>query len=148
MTLPNRTAVRLALAVVGLIGLSACATITRGTTESFTVESTPPGAKVRTSHGFACDATPCTWKLPRKDAFRVTVTKDGYQPYEAQIRSSISSDGTVPLVGNWVLGGVIGVAVDYSTGAAQDLQPNPLRVTLDPAAGSASAVAGGAAGGE
>lgn len=137
---------RLSAAVVALAGLSACATVTRGSKQTFTVESTPPGAKVRTSNGYTCESTPCSWKMPRKDGFRVTITKDGYKPVEASISSSISSDGTVPLVGNWVLGGVIGVAVDYSTGAAQDLRPNPLQVTLEPAEparASGAAPAGG-----
>ena len=39
-----------ALALVGVaLSVPACATMTRGTTQQFTVESTPPGAHVTTS---------------------------------------------------------------------------------------------------
>ena len=68
-----------ALALVGVaLSLPACATITRGSSQEFTVESTPPGARVSTSNGFQCDATPCTFRMPRKDEFRATVSMDGY----------------------------------------------------------------------
>ena len=44
--------------------LPACATITRGSSQEFTVQSEPPGARVSTSNGFQCDATPCTFRMP------------------------------------------------------------------------------------
>ena len=120
-----------ALALVGVaLSLPACATITRGSSQEFTVESTPPGARVSTSNGFQCDATPCTFRMPRKDAFRATVSMNGYATQTHAIRSGISGQGGAALAGNVVFGGIVGGVVDASSGALNDLTPNPLVVTL------------------
>ncbi len=129
----NRSA-RFGVRVLTLVGvalsLPACATITRGSSQEFTVESTPPGARVSTSNGFQCDSTPCTFRMPRKDEFRATVSMDGYVTQEHQITSGISGGGAAGLAGNVIFGGVIGGVVDASSGALNDLTPNPLVVIL------------------
>lgn len=118
-------------ALVGVaLSLPACATITRGSSQEFTVQSTPPGARVSTSNGFQCDATPCTFRMPRKDEFRATVSLDGYVAQDHDIKSGISSGGAAGLAGNVIFGGVIGAVVDGSSGALNDLTPNPLIVIL------------------
>ena len=38
---------------------------------------TPGGAAVKISNGFARDATPCSFMMPRKSQFTVTITKPG-----------------------------------------------------------------------
>ena len=113
---------------------TACATITRGSTEAWTVETDPSGATVRTSAGYACEATPCTWKLPRKTAFEVTITKPGYKTVQTQVVTTISTAGGAGMAGNVILGGLIGATVDLTTGAMKDLKPNPLTVKLEPVA--------------
>lgn len=132
-----------ALTLVGLsVSLPACATITRGTTQQFTVESSPPGARAATSNGFQCDATPCTFRMPRKDAFKVTISHDGYVTQEHQIASGVSSGGATGMAGNLIFGGVVGGVVDATSGAMNDLTPNPLVVTLEAEkAGSSKAAA-------
>ncbi|HEY1071747.1 translation initiation factor 2 [Brevundimonas sp.] len=134
---------RLAVQAMALAGLSvslpACATITRGTTQQFTVESSPPGARASTSNGFQCDATPCTFRMPRKDAFKVTISREGYVTQEHQIISGVSGGGTAGLAGNLIFGGVVGGVVDATSGAMNDLTPNPLIVTLVPAGHEAAA---------
>lgn len=58
----SKTVARLGARAFTLVGvalsLPACATMTRGTTQEFTVESTPPGAQATTSNGFECVSTP------------------------------------------------------------------------------------------
>ncbi|WEK58030.1 MAG: translation initiation factor 2 [Candidatus Brevundimonas phytovorans] len=130
-----------ALTLAGLsLSLPACATITRGTTQQFTVESSPPGARAATSNGFQCDATPCTFRMPRKDAFKVTISRDGYVTQEHQIASGVSGGGATGMAGNLIFGGVVGGVVDATSGAMNDLTPNPLVVTLEPV-GAAKPVA-------
>lgn len=125
-------ALRAAILTCAAVSLGACATVTRGSHQAWTVETTPGGATVRTTTGFACDATPCTFKLPRKNEFDVTVTKAGYKPYTAHITNEISGKGGAAMAGNVLVGGLIGVGVDAATGATKDLKPNPLQVTLEP----------------
>jgi len=118
--------------------LCACATVTRGTSTDFKVATAPPGASVKTSTGFSCAPTPCQMKLPRKTPFDATVSLDGYQSQTIAVRSEVSGAGTAGFVGNAVAGGLIGMAVDGTDGAMNDLRPNPLTVTLQPTASAAA----------
>ncbi len=132
---------------LGLSGLGACATITRGTTQEVVVESTPPGAAVRTTTGFTCEATPCTFKMPRKEGFDVTISKDGYKPATVTVESKMSGGGAAGMAGNVIAGGIIGIGVDATSGAMMDLVPSPVTVTLEPVGGSAPTAAAPAEGG-
>jgi len=119
--------------------LGACATVVRGTTTEFRVVSTPPGATVTTTNGRSCVTTPCSMTLPRRDPFDVTVSLAGYKPVTTHVGSSVSDGGTVGFLGNALVGGVIGATVDIASGAMNDLKPNPLTVTLEPAGPPATA---------
>ena len=110
--------------------LSNCATITRGRNQAFTITSEPSGADVRFSTGLAC-STPCTLEVKRKPGFAVTVSKDGYETQTANVVSQISGGGGAAMAGNVLLGGLIGAGVDASTGAMNELVPNPLHVVLE-----------------
>src|ERR1700743_1012640 len=101
-----------ASAVMLAAGSRGCATVTRGTTTTFNVTSTPPGAAVKTSTGFSCPATPCGMKVPRKDGFDVTVSKAGYTPKTQHVRTAVAGGGAAGMAGNLLLGGVVGMAVD------------------------------------
>jgi polysaccharide export outer membrane protein len=68
---------------VAAVGLSGCATIVKGTKTGFSAAPTPPGAAAKTSNGYGCAATPCSVKIPRKDAFDVTAAKPGYSDPDA-----------------------------------------------------------------
>jgi hypothetical protein len=111
--------------------VTGCATITRGTTDTWTVNTTPPGAAVRTSNMFSCDQTPCTFKISRKAEFNVTVTKPGYKDWTGRVTHHVATSGGAAMAGNVILGGIIGAVADASSGAMNDLVPNPLNVTLE-----------------
>ena len=74
--------------------------------------------------------TPCTLELSRKWSYRVLFEKEGYEVLETFISPQLSGAGATGLAGNILIGGLIGVGVDASTGAMNDLKPNPLSVTL------------------
>lgn len=115
--------------------LAGCATITRGTTEAFVVETTPSGASVTTSLGLSCSPTPCAIpKIKREAEFSVTISKDGYESTTHNITHQMSGGGGAGMAGNVILGGGIGAIVDANSGATQELVPNPLKVTLQPVA--------------
>lgn len=111
--------------------LSACATITRGTKQSFVIESEPPGATATLSTGVQC-VTPCSLIMKRKHGFTVDIKRDGYEPVHATVTSSISGGGGAAMAGNLILGGIIGGVVDGTNGSMNNLKPNPLRVNLVP----------------
>ena len=128
----NKSFMRVATIVAAALSASACATVTRGSSEAWTVETIPGGAAVRTNAGYACDSTPCTWKLARKKEFEVTITKPGYKTVRTQVIHQMSGGGGAALAGNVLVGGIIGLGIDSVTGASLELKPNPLKVTLEP----------------
>ncbi|MFN4184474.1 MAG: PEGA domain-containing protein [Hyphomonas sp.] len=119
------------------MALGACATVTKGTDDTVKFESTPPGANVSFKEvsgriNQAGCVTPCTLEINRKFTYSVEVAKEGYQTYVQLLEPKLSGDGTAGMAGNILLGGVIGAAVDASTGAMNDLKPNPLIANLVP----------------
>ena len=124
---------KLILAALPLaMSVGACATVTRGMHEAFTVETEPSGAMVETSNGLHCDATPCTFaRVERKAEFTVTITKPGYRTWTGNVTHHTAGAGAAGMAGNVLVGGLIGVGVDATSGATQDLTPNPLHVALE-----------------
>ncbi len=121
------------------ISTSACATVTRGTKTAWEVTSTPSGARVETSNGFSCQATPCSIKMPRRSEFVATLTRDGYEPATITVTNRVATGGGVAMAGNVLVGGLVGAGVDAGTGAMLDLTPNPAHVDLEPTNGSTAA---------
>jgi hypothetical protein len=107
---------RIVAVVCGALSLDASASITRGTGEQVGFHSEPAGAEVRTSTGLGCPATPCSFEVPRKDQFLATFTKSGYHPEQVMVGTKMSGGGAAGMAGNVLVGGVIGVVVDASTG--------------------------------
>ncbi|MFZ2030377.1 MAG: PEGA domain-containing protein [Vitreimonas sp.] len=134
---------KLALAALPLaMSVGACATVTRGMHEAFTVETEPSGAMVETSNGLHCDATPCTFaRVERKAEFTVTITKPGYRTWSGNVTHHTAGAGAAGMAGNVLVGGLIGVGVDATSGATQDLTPNPLHVALEAEASDTPAAA-------
>ena len=112
------------------MGWSSCATVTRGTRDTLIVESEPSGARVSLSTGER-GTTPTSFSLARSQPVTVTVEKAGFETAYVTVTPTVAGAGGAGLVGNIVLGGVIGAAVDLGTGAANDLKPNPVRVKLE-----------------
>ena len=108
---------------------SGCATVTRGTSEVFAIESEPSGAEAVLSTGQNCK-TPCSVKVKRRGDIVVTIRKAGYETVTASIVSGIDGAGGAGMAGNVILGGIIGAGVDAGTGAMYSHKPNPLRINL------------------
>jgi hypothetical protein len=122
-------------AVALLATLPACASITRGTTETVYVEVDPIDAEVTTSVGYTCTQTAtanCEMVAPRSQEFAVTAAKPGYESQTVQVTTRMSGAGTAGIVGNVLLGGIIGVGIDAASGATLDHYPNPVIIALEP----------------
>lgn len=120
------------LMLAGLcLALGGCATVTRGSNDTWSVNTEPSGAAVRTTNQFACDSTPCTFKMARKSEFDVTITKPGYKTWTGHVTHHVAGAGGAAMAGNVILGGIIGAGVDAYSGAMNDLVPNPLTVKLE-----------------
>ncbi|NNC30644.1 PEGA domain-containing protein [Longimicrobium terrae] len=110
-----------------ILGLAACGTIMQGSKQGIAISSTPSGARLFVD-GQEAGITPAIYQMPRKGTHVVRIEMDGYQPYELPITRSVS--GWV--AGNLVFGGLIGLAVDASTGGMYKLSPDQVTATLQP----------------
>lgn len=125
MPIPMRLGAVLAAALL----FPACATVTRGTQQKFDIVSEPVGAEAKLSNGIVC-TTPCHLKLRRKDDFTVVVSKPGCTPEQVVVESKMHGGGGTALAGNILAGGIIGGVLDGTSGALNDLRPNPVHVSL------------------
>lgn len=120
----------LGVAAAVAAAVSACATVTRGTTNKVQIFSEPSGAQVITSLNHTC-TTPCTLTLNRKDEISVKFVLAGYKEAIVEVRTQLAGTGALGVAGNALVGGVIGVGVDVATGSALEHIPNPVQVTLE-----------------
>ena len=122
------TSAALSLLVTG------CASIVSGTQQTVKIASSPEAAKVKIEKLTLQQnivefegKTPTTAKLSRKGSYLVTVSLEGYQKAEIPIESG-GMNGWV--WGNVLFGGLVGIMIDVSNGAANNLKPDEIQVTL------------------
>ena len=109
-----------------------CATITGGTSQTIAVTTNPDGADCQfTRDGkLVGRINPTPGVMPVSKAtgnIGVSCTKDGYVPTVG----SVSSEFQAATLGNILLGGIIGVAVDAASGA-MNKYPEQVSFTLIP----------------
>jgi hypothetical protein len=112
--------------------VAACATIVSGGTQKIRVSSSPTGASVTAEPGGYRITAPGEMALKRNaTGYKLKFEKEGHQPVEVEL--TVGLNGWV--WGNIVIGGVIGILIDFSSGAYYELQPGvvdahlPLQVT-------------------
>ncbi|MDB6058695.1 MAG: hypothetical protein JWO95_2539 [Verrucomicrobiales bacterium] len=115
------------------IVISGCASIISGTNQTINITSVPDAADVKIEKLTIAEnytafegKTPAKATLPRKGSYLVTVSLAGYQ--KAQIPLDPGMNGWV--WGNLLFGGLVGVVIDSSDGAANKLNPDEIKVNL------------------
>ena len=121
--LRHRVTVLLAMGL--LLVQVACASVISGTRQKISVQSTPPGANVQVD-GRPTGQTPLVTKVKRNKRHEILITKEGYLP---DSRSTGKAFNYV-LLGNILVGGLIGMTIDLVDGAAYTVEPNKIVVTL------------------
>lgn len=109
---------------LGLLSCSGCASIVDGSVQSLSVRTIGSNGNVdgascqlKSNKGTWFVQTPGTVSVHRSyDALNVKCTRKGYQPSVLAVKSATKSMA----FGNILAGGIIGAAVDMSTGAAYD----------------------------
>jgi len=119
-----------AASTIGL-ALSGCATVIEGTDQTLKVTTLPEvGAEcvLTGTSGSYYITTPGSVTIPRTQRdLRLECDKDGYEHNWATVQSHFNG----AMIGNVVVGGLIGVGVDAATGAGYTF-PNVLPLPLDP----------------
>lgn len=107
-----------------------CATImNRGGKQWVTITTTPTGATA-TIDGFTTVETPTQIKLQRKKDHIIVFEKEGYEQKQVLIEHDLSNW----VWGNILLGGLIGLAIDFGSGGAYKLEPESVNAILTPSA--------------
>lgn len=112
-----------------LVLTQGCATLMQGSTQQVVVTSTPSGATVVVDRSMRF-TTPAALELARRESHTLELSLEGYHPETVNVRSVASG----MVAGNILAGGLIGFAVDHSSGAAFRLVPEVVQVSLRPIA--------------
>lgn len=119
------------------LSLFGCATIFRGTKETVTVESTPPGSEAHIGNRTPA-ATPTQFEIERNGSTDVTVTKSGYEDHHGQVKKQMNAGFLVlDIVGCLAL--CVPVLVDALTGAWYDVDSRYVATLKPGTSGVASA---------
>ncbi len=117
--------VTLAVAIMSL--QTGCASIISGKHQDIYIRSNPLGADVLID-GTPAGKTPVTTEVKRKRRHEIKITKEGYVE---EIRLTKKGYNWWN-VGNLVLGGIIGIMIDFATGAVYSVSPDEVNVALSP----------------
>ncbi len=119
--------------MAGLLMLaSGCATITKGTSQTVTVDTDPGGAICRLTRDdkplAVVNPTPGSISIGKSSGvIAIACTKDGFQ----ESAGSLASEFQAMTFGNVLFGGLIGVVVDSASGATHEYPPL-VKITLIP----------------
>lgn len=111
--------------VAGGLTLGGCATIVNGPTQKVEFASEPPGATVKVD-GIPIGITPTSLDLKRDSSHQVSFEKSGYTESE----EIVSQKWSWWFAGNVLIGGIIGMIVDASTGDMYNLTPETVSPAL------------------
>lgn len=115
--------IRVVLIILLCLSMTSCATIMHGKNQNIFVNSDPIGAVVRVEN--IATTTPGSFILDRtRPCYQLVFEKEGYKPVTIELKRGL--DGW--LFGNILLGGIVGLAVDFMTGAAYKLSPTKVDV--------------------
>lgn len=113
------------LASAVMTSLTSCATIMHGTRQSVGIASNPSNANIWVD-GIYVGNSPLIVEMSRKDNHYVTIQLDGYLPYQATFSRQMS----YWVLGNFIFGGIIGLAIDAISGGIYMLTPDQIQAEL------------------
>ena len=107
------------------IMLTGCATIISGSQQTVRFVSNPPAATIFVD-AVEVGKTPLEMKVTRNREHMVKFELDGYQLYQTRLTQKFNGW----CFGNILIGGLIGIVVDVSTGAMYTLSPSVINVDM------------------
>ena len=114
-----------AILLLGALAVSGCASIVKGTDQDVAVNTNPPGARCELMRGATSlgvvDPTPGVINLDKSsESIQIKCELEGYKTAQYVLES----EAEAMTAGNVLFGGVIGLAVDASTGAMNKYDSN------------------------
>lgn len=129
-------AISLFLTVIIILSNVGCATMTTGSTQVIAVSTTPPDAIARVN-GLQI-RTPGQLTLKKGSAYIVRAEKEGYEAAQVPLERSFNSAWFLNILWGPLLLGVpllFGTIIDFATGAAWNITPETVHLTLEPKPG-------------
>ncbi len=115
-------------AVLMTFAFSGCGAMFNGSTKSIHINASPSGTKLSTQPPTGDFTAPTTLQLERKNAYVLNFSKEGYNSASVQIQKK-AQFGIILL--DVLFTGLIGVVVDATTGAWNNLSPDQVSVSLE-----------------
>jgi len=115
----------LIVSLIASASLTSCATIVTGSRQKIEICSNPADANVWIDN-FCYGKTPMIAELTRDSNHFVRIELDGFMPYEVCLTKNLNGW----FFGNILLGGIIGIVVDATTGAMYKLTPDQIHTNL------------------
>jgi hypothetical protein len=107
---------------------SGCATILHGTRQKVEFSSSPAGASARIEPGDVVLTTPSSVELERRHDYQVRFELQDHRPKTVYI----DRETAAATYWNLLLGGLIGLMIDFSNGAGYELVPDHVDAVLEP----------------
>ena len=108
-----------------LVLFNSCATIVSGSRQWISFDSEPVSATVFINE-VEIGKTPVQKKLKRNQEYQILIKLDGYEPYETILTKKFNAW----YLGNILIGGLVGLIVDASTGAIFKLTPDEINARM------------------
>ncbi len=114
------------LLCLSLLFQNGCASIISRSEQDVQIRSNPAEASVEID-GMRYGSTPVMAKLKRKSRHEVKVSKEGFHP-----ETRLTGRGfNWWFMGNIILGGIIGIIIDFATGAVYSVKPDEINISLE-----------------
>jgi len=120
-----RKVISVLMCVTILTVMFGCASIVNGTSQDIKINSNPAGAQV-SINGQNIAVTPAVVTLKRGSDHTLVFDKEGYNSVTLHINKEFNSW----VLGNLIIGGIIGIIIDFSNGAAYKLSPEEVNATF------------------
>lgn len=105
--------------------MNGCASIISGKYQDVEIKSNPSGAMVLVN-GMQVGKTPLVTEMKRKKRHEIKFQKEGYVDEIRMTKRGYNWWNA----GNIILGGIIGIIIDFATGAVYSVEPEELNVSL------------------
>ncbi len=122
----SKTLLSLCILALGVLPITNCAAMLKGTSEDVSFSSEPSGIEVFVN-GVSMGSTPLRLKLASKDVYTIEFKRDGFETKSYRINNNI---GAVWIVLD-IIAGFVPILIDAATGAWYELDQKNINAIME-----------------
>jgi hypothetical protein len=122
----NKTLLSLCILALGVLPITNCAAILKGTSEDVSLSSEPSGMEVFIN-GVSMGSTPLRIRLGSKDTYTIEFKRDGFETKSYRINNNI---GAVWIILD-IMTGFVPILIDAATGAWFELDQKNINAVME-----------------